>query len=340
MAVRLFDVHCNWLRQYSAETTTFSRSANAEIPERLKQLAGFMTATSAAVLCCERSAADWELQPDRWRALYDLIVRYEAEFSGRLLIGPADFARWRSEPPDGLTWGMLGVSGLDFLVRDQADLERLTGLFARGGRVFQLVETAKSALAGSSEPGDERGLTELGRSCVLTIAGLGLSHRGEGIPILDLAHLNPRSMAEVMEAVDEAARYRRVLLTYSHGALTRPGFDGPRAIDLENLARLRAKGGLIGLTPGLPFHENADQFKAAIDQVATIPFEGRAGYEGIAIGSDFPETNETLPGLGDAMELVEWVSRNLDDAPAALMLQGNAVRLLATSVGSPSASGV
>jgi membrane dipeptidase len=333
MAVRLFDVHSNWLRQYSAETTTFGASAHADIPERIKQLAGYMTATSAAVLCCERSAADWQLQPDRWRALYDLIVRYEAEFSGRLVIGPGDFARWRSEPPDGLTWGMLGVSGLDFLVRDEADLERLTGLFARGVRVFQLVESARNALTGSSEPGDERGLTELGRSCVLRIAGLGLSQGGDGIPILDVAHLNPRSMAQVMELIDESARSRHVALLCSHGAVSRPTFEGPRAIHLENLARLRALGGLIGLTPGPPFYQSADELKSAIDQVATIPFEGRVGYEGIAIGSDFLELDCTLPELGDSSAIVEWVSKSFDPATAELVLEGNARRFVARTAG-------
>ena len=51
MTERLIDVHCNWLRQYASEITTFGPVANALSPERFKQLAGYMTATSAAVLC-------------------------------------------------------------------------------------------------------------------------------------------------------------------------------------------------------------------------------------------------------------------------------------------------
>ena len=101
-----------------------------------------------------------------------MIARYEAEFCGRLLIGPADLSRWRSEPPDALTWGILGVAGLDHLVREHADLKQLASIFHRGVRVFQLVETANNHLAGSAEPGDDRGLTELGRACVSEIAGL------------------------------------------------------------------------------------------------------------------------------------------------------------------------
>ncbi len=333
MAVRLIDLHCNWLGQYATETTTFTPSAYGGIPGRLKQLTGYMTATSAAVLCCARSGADWELQPDPWGSLGELITRYEAEFAGRLLIGSADFKRWQSEPPDGLTWGMLGVSGLDYLIRNQADLTRLTDLFKRGVRVIQLVETARSGLAGSAEAGDDRGLSELGRACVAEIAALAANECGGGIPILDLAHLNGRSMTDVIDAAEEAVRAGRVLLMYSHGAVAHSGFDGPRALDLENLARLRAAGGLVGLTPGPPFYQSVDDFKAAVDQVAAIPFETRLGYEGIAIGSDFIGLEATLPELGDALAIVEWVSRCFDDATAALLLEGNARRLLAKAVG-------
>ena len=53
-----------------------------------------LSATSAAVPSCYRRAADWARQADPWAALGALIARVEAEFSGRLLIGPDDHARW------------------------------------------------------------------------------------------------------------------------------------------------------------------------------------------------------------------------------------------------------
>ena len=227
----------------------FDPSAYMRIPGRLEQLGGYMSATSAAVLSCACSAADFERPPTSWQLLGDVVTRYEAEFAGRLLIGPEDFGRWCSEPSDGLTWGMLGVSGLDDLVRDQPDLKRLPALFERGVRVIQLVETANSLLAGSAEPGDDRGLTELGRSCLSEIETLPTNDRRGGRPIVDLAHLNPRSMSDVIETVESSARTGRILLMYSHGAVAHSGFDGPRALDVQNLARLRAAGSLIGLTP-------------------------------------------------------------------------------------------
>ena len=239
-----------------------------------------------------------------------------------------------AEPPDGLTWGMLAVSGLDYLIRDQADLKHLPALFERGIRIFQLVESApRNGLAGSADPGDERGLTDLGRTCLAEIATLAPNHPGEGIPIVDLAHLNRQSMADVMDALDDAVRNRRVLLLHSHGALAHAGFDGPHAIDPQNLTRVRDLGGLMGLTPGPPFYQSAVDFKSAIDQVATIPFEGRVGYEGIAIGSDFLDLDAALPELADASAIVQWVSSSFDQTTAELLLANNALRLLAGEAG-------
>ena len=52
MAVRLIDVHCDWIRQYAPETNMFDLPERTELAERLEQLSGYMTATSVAFLCC------------------------------------------------------------------------------------------------------------------------------------------------------------------------------------------------------------------------------------------------------------------------------------------------
>jgi membrane dipeptidase len=329
---RLIDLHCDWLLQYATESTLFEPSDYSNIPGRLTRLSGYMTATSTAIVSCSRSAADWLRQTDPWSSLANLLARYESEFAGRLLIGSADFARWLAEPPDGLTWGMLGVSGLDHLVREPADAERLASLFERGVRVFQLVESAASRLAGSAETGDDRGLTDLGRTCLARIATLATNGDAQNRPILDLAHLNDRSMTEVIDAVDEAARSGRLLLIFSHGALAHSGFDEPRAINHQNLTRLRAVGGVVGLTPCAPYHQSPEEFRAAIEAVATIPFEGRLGYEGIAIGTDFLEVSETLPGLGDAESIRTWLSQTFGAETAASLAHANSRQLMARAV--------
>ncbi len=137
----------------------------SEMPQRLGRLAGYLQGTSLAVLACTRKPEDWERQGDRWASLAAMLAAYEAEFAGRLLIAPDDVARWRAEPADGLCWGTLGVTDFDSLVREPADLDRLPGLFERGVRVFQIAASARpSALAGTDNIGDDRGLTDLGRA--------------------------------------------------------------------------------------------------------------------------------------------------------------------------------
>ena len=122
---------------------------------------------------------------------------------------------------------------------------------------------------------------------------------------------------------------------YSHGAPRHPGFDSPRAIAPENLARLRALGGTVGLSVGPPFFDSAEALHAAIEAVAAVPFEGRAGYEGIAIGTDFLGVAATAPGLADASSVVSWATGRFDAPTAAMLLHGNAGRLIARAAGAP-----
>jgi hypothetical protein len=164
--MRLIDLHCNWAVQYACESSQYEAALYADIPSRLEQVDGYLTATATATLVCNRRAADWAKQVDPWHTLGEMIARYQAEFSGRLLHGFEDAARWKVEPPDGITWGMLGIHGLDFLVREQVDLDRLPSLFVRGMRVFQLVDSGSTVLGGAAVPGDDRGLTALEARCL------------------------------------------------------------------------------------------------------------------------------------------------------------------------------
>ena len=79
------------------------------------------------------------------------------------------------------------------MILEQTDLLRLPGLFTRGMRVIQLVETSRSLLAGSADAGDDRGLTELGRACLNEIAAFATGNPPGPLPVIDLAHLNTRS---------------------------------------------------------------------------------------------------------------------------------------------------
>jgi membrane dipeptidase len=333
-AMRLIDLHTDWLLQYARETTVFDPALYPGVPQRLSQAEGYLQGTSAAILACYREADEWARRDDPWGTLGDLIARIEAEFCGRLLYGPDDVARWRDDP-DGLCWGLIGVEGFDFLVRGPGDLDRLPRLFERGVRLFQMVYAPGNVLGGSSSPGDDRGLTDLGRAFLQTLFDLSRSPSPGGPrPLFDLAHFNPRAAAEVLawfETDDE--RSRRVIPVYSHGALSHEGFCKPRAITTENLRRLRALGGVIGFSVGPPFYGHPDALRAGIEAAADLPFEGRPGIEGIAIGADFLGVDNVLPGLGDAAEVVAWLVDTYDPSTADALIRGNARALLGRALG-------
>jgi len=327
--MRLIDLHVDWLLQYAPETNVFDPDLYPGVRERTSQLDGYLQTTRAAILACFRRADDWAKQADPWEALGQLITRIEAEFPGRLLIGPDDFDRWQADR-DGLAWGMIGVEGFDTLIRSADDLDRLPRLFERGVRLFQPIYNTTSSLGGSSVPGDDRGLTDLGRRFLEVLASLADPSAGPR-PILDLAHMNPSTMADVLSWFE--AHPSRLLPVYSHGSPVHPGFEMPRAITLDHLRRLRALGGHVGLGVSPPFFESTEQIQEAVELVASIPFEGREGHEGMAIGTDFMGVNQTLPRLGNAAEVVAWVQANFNRPTAKDLLHDNALSLMAQACG-------
>jgi len=330
--LRLIDLHTDWILQYAPETTVFDPALYPTIPQRLPQAEGYLQGTWAAILSCYRKAEDWARQPDPWSALGDQIARIEAEFSGRLLIGPADHARWLDDP-HGLCWGVIGIEGFDALVRTPADLDRLPRLFERGVRLFQPVYTSTSLLGGSSVAGDDRGLTDLGRSFLQTLADVSQGPFGP-LPLFDLAHLNPRAASEALDWFETDPQHsERLIPVYSHGGLSHEGFSTPRAMTLDNLKRLRALGGTIGFGVTPPFYTTVEELKASIETAAEIPFQGRAGFEGLCIGTDFMGVDRTLPGLGNVAELLAWIMSAFDARTAEALVQGNATRLMSRITG-------
>jgi membrane dipeptidase len=330
--MRLIDLHVDWLLQYSGESVVFDPSLYPGVETRQGQASGYLQDCRGAILSCYRRADDWAKQVEPWSALGQLITRIEAEFPGRLLIEPDDFDRWQDDR-DGLTWGLIGIEGFDFLIRSSEDLARLPRLFDRGVRLFQPVYTEASLIGGSSVVGDDRGLTDLGRGFLETL--LAITPEGPGPrPIFDLAHFNQRSTSEALDWFEsDPSRSRRILVVYSHGTPEHPGFSTPRAISIENLTRLRALGGTVGLGISPPFFQSLDQIKTAIESVAAIPFAGRVGFEGLAIGTDFLGVSKTLPGMGNAEDVIAWVQANFDRPVAKDLLHDNALELLARATG-------
>ncbi len=332
--MRLIDLHVDWLLQYAAESSVFPAEHYEGASDRLGQAESYLGATDAAIVACYRSAGDWAGQADPWAALGELIARVEAEFSGRILIGPDDLGRWLDDP-EGLCWAAIGIEGFDRLIRSPADLARLPALFERGVRLFQPVYESTSLLGGSSVPGDDRSLTGLGRDFLEALLAAVPEAPGPR-PLLDLAHLNPATASDVLDWFEaDASRAARLIPIYSHGAPLHAGFDRSRAITSANLARLRALGGFVGLGVSPPFFQDPEQIRAAVDAVARVPFRGREGVDGIAIGTDFLGVRNTLPGLANAPEVIAWVEGAFDPATASALIRGNALGLFRRVAGGP-----
>jgi membrane dipeptidase len=332
--MRLVDLHCDWLRQYATEMTLYEGSLYPEVPGRVGRLDGYLLGTSVAVLVCGRKAEDRARQADTWRSLGLMIARYEAEFAGRILRDHEDVARWRASPRDGLCWGVLGVAGFDFLVREAGDLERLPPLFERGVRVFQPVAGREGVLAGSTEPEDERGLTDLGRAFLDRLAGLSRADANGPRPILDLAGMNARSIGDALHWLDEEpARRDNLPMALSHGTIDYREILDASSPASRTLAELRSRGVVIGVTPGRPGCETVEEWKTLVDRISSLPFQGRAGCEGVAIGSDLLEVDHLAPALSSARDLIRTLGRAFDRESAAAIGWGNAERILLHSAG-------
>ena len=184
MALRLIDLRINWLLQYVGEITTFDPNDYPDVKPRLDQIRGYLQDTRAAIVTCDRSPSDWAKQTDRSKALADVVARVEAEFPGRILIGPTDRARFEAEP-ESLCWVILQTT---------SDVEPLADWFDRGVRVFHLTDPdhldllASLGSADGPKPAvDLGGLTSTGQDEALTWFEADPSRRSRLFPILTTA---------------------------------------------------------------------------------------------------------------------------------------------------------
>jgi hypothetical protein len=251
---------------------------------------------------------------------------------GRLLMSPEDHGRWR-EDPEGLCWGVIGIEGFDALVRAPGDLDRLPGLFGRGVRLFQPVYAPTSLLGRlvgpRRRPGADRPRPRLpahpGRRGVRALGPAADARPGPPEPLGRRRRPGVvRGRRRTSPAPDPGLQPRGPAAR----GLPRAPRDHP-----ENLRRLRALGGTIGFGVSPPFYEAPEALRAGIEAAAALPFLGRPGYDGIALGTDFLGVDRTAPGLGHAAEVVSWVQSAFDPAAAALLIRDNARRLLARVVG-------
>ncbi len=303
--LRLIDLHLDWLAQYAPETSLFPAGSHRTVSTRLGQVEGYLGATSAAVVW---ASAD----PDRgWPALGDLIARVEAEFSGRLLTGPTDLARW-ADDPDGLTWAVLGIAGIGPMLKADNDFERLNQLIARGVRV---VRTAALGPETCEELVNSAVLERLAKETTVKVA-------------IDLGGLDAERASKAIEEFEKANDRQ----TGPVPMVSLTGIDSA-ALGASGLARVRALGGIIGLAIGPPFFASKDAIREAVASIAALPFRGQTGPEGIALATNFLGMDRPIHGLEDAEDVVRWVRAEFDPPTARLLLAGNAETWIRSLVG-------
>ncbi len=279
-SVRLIDLHVRWLWQYAPELAGYDPELVSVLPGRLRQTAGYLSDTAAAVVMIGGGRAD----VDPWWALGEDLARVAAEFCGRLLLEPEDVERWRAEPSGGPCWAVPGIAGLDWLLRGEADLERLPPALERV-RVVQLATRAVGTLA------VEEGLTPLG------LAAMAILERAAAArPIaLELAGLSPLARAAVLERASAG-----LIPLYCHAAAP----DDP-PLPSEDAARIVDAGGLVADLPGAEGGQGnaiATGFLGR-DLAAGAPGNAGAVLRWAASGRDESEFQEFAQGRAAALSL-------------------------------------
>ncbi|MGQ0710266.1 MAG: dipeptidase [Rhodoferax sp.] len=234
----------------------------------------------------ERNGADSDnitllAQVQRWpratwgslleRALYqaDKLHRAARASQGRLVVVKTrtDLQRfvrdWQTNPQR--VAGVLATEGLHPL---QGQLDNVDRLYDAGFRIAGLTHFFDNEVGGSAHGLQKGGLTPFGRAVVQR-----LEHKGV---LVDLAHASPAVIEDVL-----AMATRPVLVSHTGVAATCPG---PRNLSDDQLRRIAATGGLVGIgmwdgavcAPDLPHVVRA--IRHAVDV---------AGLEHVALGSDY-----------------------------------------------------
>jgi microsomal dipeptidase-like Zn-dependent dipeptidase len=225
------------------------------------------------------------------RAL-DQAARLEAAAAGsggsfRVLRTRGDLERFLAEralDPSQVA-GVLAIEGLHCL---EGRLENVDALFAAGFRMMGLAHFFDNEVAGSAHGVDKGGLTPLGEAVLARMEALGIA--------LDLAHASPR-------AVDDALARARKPVVVSHTGV-QATCPGPRNLSDDQLRRIAAQGGVVGIGffPGAVCGGDVEAIARAIRHAREV-----AGPGAVAFGSDWDGATTTpfdaagLPRLTEAL---------------------------------------
>ena len=77
----------------------------------------------------------------------------------------------------------------------------------------------------------------------------------------------------------------------------------------------------MGLSVGPPFVESAESLITSINAIAAVPFKGQPGYQGIGIGTKYPELICCPRQLANVSKVTEWLMGNYPSEIALALMQ-------------------
>jgi hypothetical protein len=300
---RLIDLAVEWPLQYAGESTAIDAEDYPGVGQRLGQVDGYLSTALAAIVWIGPAPGD---RPDPWGELSRLMAGVEAEFSGRILADAADLDRFDAEEDDTMTWVVVGLRGAgSFLLADDAR-DRLAALIDRGVRAMRLAGVVDRP----ADLSEDRGLTDLERSAITTLFSASC-----GRPLLlDLAGLPPTAAGEVIGRLETGEGGKLVPIVSLGGSMG--------GLCPDDLSRVQALGGVVGVCPARTFFPDAEAFGNALDEAG-----GQLGGDrnALAIGTGFLGIGEPIDGLGNAPDLLDWLSSRFEPGVARALAGGNAL---------------
>jgi membrane dipeptidase len=202
---------------------------------------------------------------------------------------------------------LLGIEGAHALEGDPANLDRV---FRAGFRMIGLTHFFDNHYAGSAHGLEKGGLTEAGRELVRRMGELGI--------LLDLAHLSPTAIDEVLRLVPGP-----VLVSHTGVKGT---CDNLRNLSDRHVREIAARGGVIGIG----FWDTAvcgiepRHVVAAMQHVIAL-----VGDDHVALGSDYDGGTTVAFDISGLRVLTQaMLDAGLEPESVRKVLGGNVIRAL------------
>lgn len=253
----------------------------------------------------------------RERALYQARKLHEAagRSGGRFVVIKTtdDLARFveRRRDDPRLVAGLLGMEGAYPL---EGDVNNVDVLFDAGFRMLAPTHFYDNEWGGSAHGVSKGGLTEKGREMVRRAEARGM--------LVDLAHASAQTIDDVVAVATRP-------LVVSHTGV-RGTCDNNRNLSDEQLRRIAAKGGVIGIGywEAATCGSDARAVAHAIRHAANV-----VGVRAVALGSDFDgAVTEPFDTTGVVLITDALLEEGFTEAEVGAIMGGNVFRLLAETL--------